>query len=325
MSSLLSSCRARVAVALPALALALVVPLTARADEPPTPPPPPPPVDATPPEGPPPAPAAPPAPQEAAPDATTAAPPLRPLKLTFSGYVEGYYAFNLNRPSNNLTNYRWIDDRHNTFQLSTVVLDTLAEVSAFSAHVALQLGPTADGWYGESAEARRGAAGAAANGAGTWKYLQQANVGWKAPLGRGLLLQAGLFLTPIGFEGPAVKDNFNWSRSNLFFALPFYHVGIRATYELSDRFTAMLMVVNGWNAATDANGGKSVIAQLTYKVADAVTASALYMGGPERPAGSPEGEPWRHLLDGWVQLDLDPRLSVAVHADAGLEQGRFGT
>jgi hypothetical protein len=265
----------------------------------------------------------PPEPAPAQPAEPAPAPPA--LKLTLSGYVEAYYAYNLNRPSNKLTNYRWLDDRHNTFQLSTVVLDLVAEVSTFSAHVALQAGPTADGWYSETGEARRGASGAAANGPSTWKYIQQANVGWKAPIGRGLLLQAGLFLTPIGFEGPAVKDNFNWSRSNLFFALPFYHAGLRATYELSDRFTAMVMVVNGWNAVTDSNEGKSVHAQLTYKVADSVTAAVLYMGGPERPAESPEGEPWRHLFDAWAQVELHPRLSVAAHADAGFEQTRFGT
>ena len=309
------SSRLRVVTATAALALASTQSTAARADDAPpaeVPPAEAPPAEAPPAEAPPPA--------EAKPAVALGA-----LKLTFTGYVEAYYAYNLNRPSNKLTNYRWLDDRHNTFQLSTLVLDTVAEVGAFSAHAALQAGPTADGWYAESGEARPGAAGAAAAGAGTWRYIQQANVGWKAPVGRGLQLQAGLFLTPIGYEGPAVKDNFNWSRSNLFFTLPFYHAGIRASYELTDRLTATAMVVNGWSAATDSNDGKSVIAQVTYKIPDTISASLLYMGGPERPAGSPEGEPWRHLVDAWAQLDLHPRFSVAANANVGMEQNRFGT
>lgn len=245
-------------------------------------------------------------------------------KITVGGYVEAYYAYNLAAPPNGVTNFRWLDNRHNTVDLSTVVLDVAGELRSFSARVALHAGPTADGWYSDSAEARAGASGAAARSASTWKYIQQANVGWKAPLGRGLLLSAGLFLTPIGYEGAAVKDNFNWSRSNLFLALPFYHVGARATYELTDRLTAMAMVTNGWNQATDGNDGKSMIAQVTYKIPGVLSTSLLYMGGPERAQASAEGRPFRHLFDAWAELDLPARFAFAVHADAGFEDGTFG-
>lgn len=245
-------------------------------------------------------------------------------KLTVGGYVEAYYAYNLGNPANSITNYRWVDNRHNTFELSTVVLDLVGELRSFNAHIAFHAGPTADGWYADSVEARAGASGAAGRAASTWKYIQQANVGYKAPIGRGLLLSAGLFLTPIGYEGPAVKDNFNWSRSNLFFTLPFYHVGARATYELTDRLTAMLMVTNGWNQATDSNDGKSMIGQLTYKIPGVLSTSLLYMGGPERPQASAEGRPWRHLFDAWLELDLADRFAFAVHGDAGFEEGNFG-
>lgn len=260
------------------------------------------------------------APLPAAPTANASDEP----KVTVGGYVEALYAYNFGSPGNNVTNYRWVDNRHNSVELSTVVLDVLGETSSFNAHLALQAGPTADGWYADSVEARAGASGAAPRAASTWKYVQQANVGWKAPVGSGLLLSVGLFLTPIGFEGPAVKDNFNWSRSNLFYTLPFYHAGARATYELTDRLTAMAMVVNGWNQATDLNDGKSVIAQLTYKMPDVLSASVLYMGGPERPQSSAEGRAFRHLFDGWVELDLPKRFAFALHADAGFEDGNFG-
>jgi hypothetical protein len=272
------------------------------------------------------APLAPPAQPEPVPPAPAPAQPsLTAPKVTFSGYVEAYYSYNLNQPANGLANYRWLDDRHNTFQLSTLVVDALVDAGDFNAHVAMQAGPTADGWYAESGEARPGAAGAAAAGAVTWHHIQQANVGWKAPVGSGLLLQAGLFLTPIGYEVPAVKDNFNWSRSNLFFVLPFYHAGVRASYDLSDRWNASAWLVNGWNSASDSNDGKSVIGQVTYKVPHAISASVLYMGGPERRAGSPEGPAWRHLFDAFAQVELDPRLSLAAHVDGGFEQNRFGT
>lgn len=258
------------------------------------------------------------------------APPAEPRpasespKVTLGGYVEAYYQYNFGRPSNGITNYRWVDNRHNSIQLSTLVLDVAAEYASFRAHAALQAGPTADGWYAESVEGRVGAGGVAPLGVETWKHVQQANVGWKAPLGRGLLVEGGLFLTTIGYEGAAVKDNWNWSRSNLFFALPFYHAGLRATYELTDRLTAMAMVTNGWNQISDGNDGKSGQLQLTYKIPDLLTVSLLYMGGPERPQSAPEGRPLRHLFDLWAQLDVNERLSFAAHGDAGFENNAYG-
>jgi hypothetical protein len=264
------------------------------------------------------APAPPPPPTDAASGATVG-------PFTVTGYVEGHYAYNFNKPSNGITNWRWLDNRHNTFQLSTAVVDFLATQGPVVAHVALQAGPVADGWYSDSVEGRAGASGAAPVGASTWKHIQQAYAGWKAPIGRGLMLQAGLFLTQVGIEGPAVKDNFNWSRSNLFLVLPFYHAGVRATYEFTEQLSFMVMGYNGWNLATDNNAGKTVAGQLIFKVPERLTMSVLYMGGPERATGSPEGEPWRHLLDAWAQLDLGSIVSLALHGNAGFEQGAFGT
>jgi hypothetical protein len=256
--------------------------------------------------------------------APAAAPTSDATKITVGGYVEAYYSYNFGSPPNGITNYRWVDNRHNTFQLSTAVLDVAGEVSSFRGHIAFQAGPTADGWYADSVEARVGASGTAPLAASTWKHIQQASIGYEAPVGRGLLIEAGLFLTTIGFEGAAVKDNWNWSRSNLFLVLPFYHAGARATYELTDRLTAMAMVTNGWNSVSDGNDGKSGQLQLTYKIPDKLSMSLLYMGGPERSQSSPEGRPIRHLFDGWIQADLHERFSVAAHGDVGFEDNAFG-
>ena len=71
--------------------------------------------------------------------------------------------------------------------------------------------------------------------------IAQANVAYKAPLGRGLLIEGGIFLSPVGPEGMAIKDQWNWSRSNLFFGLPFYHTGLKVSYAFTDR-----LFTNGW-------------------------------------------------------------------------------
>ena len=252
--------------------------------------------------------------------AATPTPAATPFVL--GGYAEVFYEWNFNKPSNGITNFRGFDNRHNTFTLSNVALDASWDLVGLIGRVTLQVGHTPSTYYlGEAS--LPGASGANATGPELWKYVQQAYVGYRFGLGRGLTVTAGLFLSPIGPESMAVKDNWNWSRSNLFFGLPFYHTGVRATYALSDEWAVTLAGYNGWNSVGDHNDGKSVSAQVTFTRAN-VIASILYFGGVERPHGTPEGQPWRHLADAHLMWHATPWLSLLAHANGGFEQNEFG-
>lgn len=251
--------------------------------------------------------------------------PKTELKLTPLGYVEAHYAYNFNRPSNGITNYRGFDNRHNTFTLANVALGANAEYGPVTVRAILQYGSTPSTYYlGEPA--RPGTSGTNATSSELWKYVQEANIAWKAPVGRGLLLQLGLVPSPIGFEAFAVKDNWNYSRSNLFFGFPFYHTGLRATYEWTDALSSTVSVFNGWNSVVDNNEEKSVQANVTYRVPNRVLLQALYFGGVERPALSrPEGPYWRHHFNALGRWDTTTWLSLAAQGDYGFEPNRIGT
>jgi hypothetical protein len=244
--------------------------------------------------------------------------------ITLAGYIEAFYSWNFNQPSNGLTNYRGFDNRHNTFSISNVVLDTSWTVlEQISGRLALQVGTTPETYYLSEPD-RPGDAVTGTSNSNVWKFIQQANIGWHAPIGRTLLIEAGIFLSPIGPEGMAVKDQWNWSRSNLFFGLPFYHTGIRATYPVTDALSVSVGGYNGWNSVVDNNAAKSVSAQVTYNVADHVTFSGLYFGGVERSTGAPEGQPWRHLFDTYLALYPNRWFSFLAQADGGFEPNNFG-
>lgn len=243
--------------------------------------------------------------------------------FTLSGYVEAYYQWSFANPDNGVTNLRGFDNRHNSFTLSNVALDAQYERDALIGRVALQVGAAPSTYY-LAEPSLPGAGGANASSAETWKLLQQAYAGYRFDVGRGLTVAAGLFLSPIGPESIAVRDNWSWSRSNLFFGLPFYHAGVRATYPLSDALTAAILVSNGWNNVVDGNREKSVSAQLTY-ARPALTAQVLYFGGVERPPGAPEGRAWRHLFDAHATWHATSRLSWLAHASAGVEPNDLGT
>lgn len=245
-------------------------------------------------------------------------------QITIGGYVEAFYQWNFNDPSNGITNFRGFDNRHNSFTISNAVIDAQGTYGAATAHLALQIGHTPETYY-LAEPASPGAGGAGSTGPGVWKFLQQANAGYRIPIGEGLLAEAGIFLSPVGPEGIPVKDQWAWSRSNLFFGLPFYHAGLRFTYPVTDRLTLVLMGCNGWNDVVDNNGAKSVEVHGTYTIADTLVLNLLYFGGIERPTGAAEGKPWRHLFDAHFTWNILPELTVLLHGDAGFEPNNFGT
>src|SRR6266852_4380461 len=73
-----------------------------------------------------------------------------------------------------------------------------------------------------------------------------------------LTLIAGKFVTLQGSEVIWSPTNPNVSRSILFGAIPCTHTGVRATWALSDTFSLIAGVNNGWDQLTDANKGKTL-------------------------------------------------------------------
>jgi hypothetical protein len=232
-----------------------------------------------------------------------------PIKLTPTGYIETYYQWNFNHPSNGITNYRAFDNRHNSFTLSNAALGTFFESGPVGGKLMLQVGNTGSTYYGAEPVVA-GSKGANASGPNLWKYIQEAYVTYKIA---------------IGMEAFAVHDHWSWSRSNLFFGLPFYHTGLRATYQLSDTVSAEVAVLNGWNSVIDNNEAKSFETHVTYRVPGKVTAQLLYLGGIERNAGVPEGQYWRHHFDAVGEIEATSWLRIAAQADYGFEPNRFGT
>jgi hypothetical protein len=247
-------------------------------------------------------------------------PPATPT-VVLGGYLETSYSVNFRLPSNRITNLRAFDNRDRTFTLSNVALDITGHKGPLSTHIVLQIGSTPSTYY--LAEPTLGGTSSVnANDAQLWKYIQQAVLTYNAP--RDIVIDAGLMLSPVGPEALAVKDNWNWSRSNLFFGLPFYHTGARISHALGGGWTGTLHVYNGWNSVVDNNVYPCVGASAAYQAGD-VKAQLLYMGGIERPDGAPEGRAWRNLFDAYLTLAASDQVSLQAEADAGVEPNAFGT
>lgn len=257
--------------------------------------------------------------------------------FTLAGWVETFYSWNFNEPANGITAFRGFDNRHNSFELANVVLDLHWDWEDIVGRIMLQWGTTPATYYlAEPLSASLGS-GVGDSSLALWQFLQEANVGYRIPIGSGLLVEAGLFISPIGPEAMAVASDFLFSRSNLFYGLPFYHSGLRFSYHLDDSVALLLWAVNGWNSILDGNDEKSLALQLALTFGDLVTANVIYFTGVERPGRAPGGGalperqavpgdpvPWRHMLDLNATITPSDWLGLIAQVNGGFEPNRIG-
>lgn len=243
--------------------------------------------------------------------------------LVIGGYAEVFYSLNFNEPSNGITNFRAFDNRHNTLALQSVVLDLGWTSRYVEARVALQAGLAGETYYRTSEPVLAGSTLTPASGPSLLRHIQQAYLVWSALPNR-LVLDGGLFLSPIGPEGMATHENWTWSHSVLFFGLPFYHLGARIRWQPARMHMLRIGVYNGWNNALDNNAEKSLALEYKYQPASTLTVGVTYFTGVERPANAREGRAWRHLLDIYLVTTSLRRLAWLVNLNGGIEPNELG-
>jgi len=152
--------------------------------------------------------------------------PLPAPTVELGGFVETYVAHNFNNPANGVTNLRGFDARSDTFALSLASVSVGLKHKFFATKVALQVGPTAASYFGAEPTTASGF-GVASTSAANLQFVREAWAGGTAPVLGGLTFEGGVFLSPVGYDSIAVKDNHFWSLSNLGVGLPFYFTGAR--------------------------------------------------------------------------------------------------
>jgi len=213
-------------------------------------------------------------------------PLLRFLKeLTFSGYVETTYNFNLNDPPSLTNKLRVFDDDANQFTLNNTELSVSRQPTE---KVPIGFGLVVNA----GRDTRKTKAAGLGAGDDTPFDLQQAYVTYRAPVGKGVTLKAGKFATLLGAEVIEAPANFTISRSFLFgFAIPFTHVGILAAYPFTDRLGVTLGVVQGWDNVKDNNRGKTAIGQVSLAPVEGLTFVVNGIWGAEQ-AGLESPKRW---------------------------------
>jgi hypothetical protein len=188
-----------------------------------------------------------------APAATTPAAPAPVWSvgpLDFSGYVDVYYSFNGNRPSNaangQVNDLYAFDDKTDQFNLEAAKLTINHDPDPVGVHLDLIFGRT-DLLYHSAQDL-------ASN-----KYIEQAYLSAKPSHTHGTELDFGEFTSSAGAELVETMSNWNYSHSILFaWAVPYYHFGVRTSTPITKSWTGGVQVVNGWNNVVHNNGGVTI-------------------------------------------------------------------
>lgn len=194
--------------------------------------------------------------------------------LGLSIYLQGGYTFNFENPSTGENGLRIFDHLSNSFtlDLAQVLFNKDAAVGGLGYRVKLDMGETAKYIHSK--------------GLGDTNDnpfdLTEAYVDYVAPLGQGLKLRVGKFVTFVGAEVIEARDDPNYSRSFLFnYAEPLTHTGFMASYPFSGQVTGSLYLVNGWDSTDAINQGKTGGLSVAYNPMDQLNTSFNFLYGPE--------------------------------------------
>lgn len=234
-------------------------------------------------------------------------------EIAFHGAMEAYYAYNTNRPSNDVTNWRWYDHRHNTFGLQGLWFVPEWSIGPVKGHFQLQLGVLAElFWYSErSLEEDL-----------LWRLLQEATMEWTSPWKR-LSIEGGIFNVPFGPEWNLAFRNWNWSTGNLFALMPYQISGFRANFDLGRGFVGRIGVYNGWDRIVqDNNKQKAMMASFEWTdPKDEENYFIInYMVGNERYLDDARGRTPRHTFDVYGQWHIARPLSLRLWTFSGFEK-----
>jgi hypothetical protein len=248
---------------------------------------------------------------------------------TVTGLVDGYYGFNANTPATNIsTTNRVFDPTSNQFSLNLIELGLVKTPDADS-----RLGYNLTFGFGPAMDAINKSNDPSSSFAA--EYIKEGYLSYLAPVGKGLQIDFGKFVTPMGAEVIESNANWNYSRSLLFYyAIPYYHFGGRAKYTFNDKYSLTGYVVNGWNDILHAeaptpqtttnsylynNSGKTGGLSFAWTPNKKWAVTETWLGGPG--AVQTDGNHWRDVFDTVISYNVTPKLTLQTNGDYGRVEG----
>jgi hypothetical protein len=185
--------------------------------------------------------------------------------LSFDAYIDGYYAWDFNRPATLDRAYTTQPARHAEFNVNLAYLEAKLTAQRVRGRLALQFGTSVQANYAGEPHIGR------ISGPGVSQFIQEAVVGYQ--ISPTLWVDGGVFFAHTGFEGWITRDNLAYSRSLIADFSPYYEAGVKFTWTPSPAVTAQLDILNGWQNISDYNTPPAVGIRIDYVASPYLTFS----------------------------------------------------
>ena len=236
----------------------------------------------------------------------------KPNLFSFSGYVEVYYQYDFNKPTdNNRPGFIYSHNRHNEFNLNLGFLKGSYNAERVRANLAIAAGTYMNANY--AAET------------GVLKNVFEANAGLKISKKKNLWIDAGIFSSHIGFESAVSKDCWSLTRSILADNSPYFESGAKLTYTSdNNKWVVSGLVLNGWQRIkrVDGNSLMSYGTQLQYKPNSTTTINYSTFIGTDKPDSA---RLWRYFHNLYAVFNVTPKFGITAGFDIGFEQKTKGS
>jgi hypothetical protein len=228
---------------------------------------------------------------------------LKDTGIKIGAYIEGSYTYNFRAPGSDINEGRVFDFEHDAARLNQLELNIsrAPDVAAAAKAGKWDWGFMIDMLYGSDGRLIHG------NGLSGYNHvnspinqfdLTQAYGEIVVPVGNGLDVKFGKFVTPFGYETINPTTNPLFSHSFEFgFGIPFTQTGVTVGYDIvPGKLNIMGGVTRGWDQATSDNN-KSIdgLAELTWTISDEMKLVGNASIGPQRASNHSD---YRYAFEG---------------------------
>ncbi len=240
--------------------------------------------------------------------------------VTFSVYVDGYYAWQFRQPVDHTIFPTTVAPRHDEIALNLAAVGVdVTGLDGPLGRIYLQYGSSTLTTGAQDTTTSRGYFLSSA----AFAPIQQAGVGWHFHALHGVNTEIGIFPSYIGADSYLPQENWNYTHPFLAEFTPYYFAGSRTQIFIKARLKAEVWIVNGWQTYGEWHEAKAGGYLLQGRPAERVVLSHGAYVGQEDPK---DDTSIRLYSNNWMQWQYWKRergvlrsLALVAAADVGYE------
>ena len=224
-------------------------------------------------------------------------------KVTWGGFIDSYYAYDFNNPSQHDRSFTTQPARHNEFNLNLAYIEAKLAEENVRGRLAIQAGTSVQSNY--AGEPTVGTV----SGPLLSRHIQEAYAGYR--LAEGLWVDGGIFFSHIGMESFISRDNWTYTRSLVADYSPYYQSGVKFSYQPSQQWGFQFHILNGWQNISENNDSKSIGTQISYSPSSKWSITYNTLIGKEIE--------FRHFHDAVLKYTVNDDWQMGLQGDLGFQ------